>query len=349
MSNVGSKLSDPSLIDVRERHLARMERLFAGEPLDRPFFLLGLSGQPQVSVMDDPAACAAQAAAKLAEQASRSLDEHVFRPLVLEQWVGGVHFIDALFGARVYFSDGQWWNDFLSQPVGRLEMPDLDTQEYWLKARRFTETCVALDAQAVFLCPQVLSSPLNIIVNLYGQAVLEAMAADPVAVRRDLRVITDLILELHRRFTALIPAGQFQPVSATGRCQPRGFGQICGCTTHLLSADMYRELIAPLDDEILSFYPHGGMIHLCGAHTQHIPTWRAIKSFRAFQINDRAAEDLESYFHGLRDDQVIYLNPTATMTIERALEITGGRRVVIVAEPPATRPERKVLKPENAQ
>jgi hypothetical protein len=96
---------------------------------------------------------------------------------------------------------------------------------------------------------------------------------------------------------------------------------------------MYRDFVAPLDDELLSMYPHGGMIHLCGAHTQHIPTWRAMKSLRAIQVNDRATEDLEVYFNKLRDDQVIYLNPCPAMTARRALEITGGRRLVLVADP----------------
>ena len=95
---------------------------------------------------------------------------------------------------------------------------------------------------------------------------------------------------------------------------------------------MYREFVAPLDDELLSVYPNGGMIHLCGVHTQHIPIWREMRSVRAIQVNDRASEDLEIYFNELRDDQVIYLNPTSTMTAERAMEITGGQRIVFVAD-----------------
>jgi hypothetical protein len=38
-------------------------------------------------------------------------------------------------------------------------------------------------------------------------------------------------------------------------------------------------------------------------------------------------------FQELRDDQVIYLNPTPAMTSARALAITRGRRLVIVEEP----------------
>lgn len=96
---------------------------------------------------------------------------------------------------------------------------------------------------------------------------------------------------------------------------------------------------APLDDELLSLWPRGGMIHLCGAHTQHIPAWREMKSLRAVQLNDRAAEDYEVYFRQLRDDQIIYLHPTLTMSVERAMAISGGERLVLCAEvtPPPCR------------
>jgi hypothetical protein len=64
-----------------------------------------------------------------------------------------------------------------------------------------------------------------------------------------------------------------------------------------------------LDDEILSLYPGGGLIHLCGSHSQHIPTWRRMASVRAVQINDRATEDVELYLAGLREDQLLYVVP----------------------------------------
>jgi hypothetical protein len=57
-----------------------------------------------------------------------------------------------------------------------------------------------------------------------------------------------------------------------------------------------------------------------------------MKSLRAVQLNDRAALDLEAYFHGLRDDQIIYANLFDGMPLEKVLEITGGERVVIVGD-----------------
>ena len=88
-------------------------------------------------------------------------------------------------------------------------------------------------------------------------------------------------------------------------------------------------MIAPLDDRLLSVYPRGGMIHLCGSHAQHIPVMRQMKHLRSVQLNDRATWDLKAYYDGLREDQVIYLRPSEEMTVEKAMEITGGNRLII--------------------
>jgi hypothetical protein len=184
----------------------------------------------------------------------------------------------------------------------------------------------------------ILSSPLNIMVNLYGDEALVAMMDDEDAVRHDLEVINTLIRALHKWYRDNIPQSQLQCTVVTQRTQPPGYGQLCGCTTHLLSGETYREYIMDLDDALLGDYPYGGMIHLCGAHTQHIAAFRSMLHLRAVQINDRAAVDLEEYYKGLRADQVIYLNPCDRMTIDDALAITGGDRLVICC--PVEAPEK---------
>jgi hypothetical protein len=74
------------------------------------------------------------------------------------------------------------------------------------------------------------------------------------------------------------------------------------------------------------------MIHLCGSHLQHLDVFRNMAALRAFQVNDRAAHDLEDYFKGLRNDQILYLNPCEGMTAEQAVKITGGDRLVIAGD-----------------
>ena len=323
-------LRDASLLQARQTHMERLSRLYASEPFANGFFLQGVSGKSEADLYTEPQRWLDEALDDLAVRATSIMDPVVFSPLTIEPWPYGVHFIDRMFGCQVYYYEDNWWAKPLRSAIGKLESPDLANDDTWRLARElalgFVERGVTLPLYAL----PVIASPLNILVNLYEQDVLEAMITSPAAVNHDLRIITDLLCELHRWYRTHIPAEQLQPVAACGRCQPAGFGQICGCSTHLLSAAMYLSFVAQLDEEVLAVYPNGGMIHLCGIHTQHIPTWRSCSLLRAVQLNDRAAEDLELYFHELRDDQIIYLNPTQTMTAENAIQITGGRRLVII-------------------
>ena len=128
------------------------------------------------------------------------------------------------------------------------------------------------------------ASALNVAVNLYGQEILLSMMTDQEATKHDLKIINDSLCEIHKWYIANVPLEQLQPVISWERTQPPGFGQLCGCTTQLVSPDMYNDFIAPLDEQLLSVYPNGGMIHLCGSHTQHIPTWRNMKIFTCSSI-----------------------------------------------------------------
>ncbi|TFG88935.1 MAG: hypothetical protein E4H17_01550 [Gemmatimonadales bacterium] len=156
------------------------------------------------------------------------------------------------------------------------------------------------------------------------------MNADPEAARRDRGIIHATIVRLHEWFRHTIPFDQLTMVETHGRVQPPGFGQLCGCSTQLLSPELYRDFVAPLDDAVLALYPEGGMIHLCGAHAQHLLAWRGMRSLRALQINDRAATDFEVYWSGLRDDQVTYVAADDGLARTDKLRVTRGRRLVLV-------------------
>ena len=92
-----------------------------------------------------------------------------FAPLCVEYPIYGVHFIDRMFGADVYFKDGQWNAHYLTTPVGQLRMPDLETDETWSLARRAAQAFVDADVKLPLFGMPTLSSALNIMLNLYGQ------------------------------------------------------------------------------------------------------------------------------------------------------------------------------------
>ena len=338
-------LNDPDLLQLRDEGYARLAALYAGEPAEHAFALCGLDAGGSCSMYEEPERFVDEALDALSETVHLVRHAALFRPMLIGPGPYGVHFIDTFFGANVYELDGEannWQVEYLDTPVGSLEPCDWQSHPTWDVARRLAEAFLAADTTVPQYGLPTLSSTLNIGMNLYGQKLLVAMLVDPEGAQHDLRIITDVIAGMHRWYREHIPAERLQMVAATGRAQPPGYGQICGCSCQVLSAEQYAEFIAPYDDETLSVYPNGGMIHLCGEHTQHIPVWREMKSMRALQLNDRAAEDLEYYFNELRDDQILYLNPFDGMPVDRIMDITGGSRVVIVGgveEPLPIRPD----------
>ena len=335
------RLNDPDLLQSRAAWIARLEALFNGRPAQDVFVLQGIQQYTEED-NDQWRDWLEDALEQLAEKADLAQDSIVFRPLILNYNPHGVHFVDYLFGADVFqLEDKSWQARTLRTPIGTLQPPDLDALPGWQKMKDFAHAFLERKLQGVTFALPTIASVLNIAINLYGQEILAALYENPEAARRDLQVINDVLRRLHRWYLENIPGEQMQCIVPDGRFQPHGYGQLCGCSTQLLSPHLYRDFIAPLDDALLSLYPHGGMIHLCGDHDQHIPTWRDMHSLRSVQMNDRAAEDLALYFNNLREDQILYANPCPGMPVERILSITGGRRLVLVADiaaPPPVQP-----------
>lgn len=252
-----------------------------------------------------------------------------FVPFCVEGEFYGVHFIDRIFGSTVFFQDGQWYNRYLKTAVGELQKPDLENDETWQMARTYAQAFLDSGTTVPLLGLPTIASALNIAVNLYGEEILVAMLDEPEAAKHDLQIINDVLMEIHQWYIDNIPLERMQPVISWERTQPPGYGQICGCSTQLLSPALYEEFIMPLDEALLGVYPHGGMIHLCGSHEHLLPLFAKMRNLKSVQLNDRAAEGLAGYVKMLRKDQVIYLNPCEGMPLEKALEIAHGRKLIV--------------------
>jgi len=327
----------PEIEEAQAHHRARVAALYAGQRLDPPVAICGriygrshgLWGTNETDMLAEPEAWLEDVLRGMAAGAAQAADRATFRPLSIEVDPLGVHYIDALFGARTCFHAGQVWSDPLDCDPADIAPPDLPHSSVFLASLALARRAIARTQGRVLVTTPVLSCPANIGMNLFGERLLEAMIERPAAARHALRVITDAILACARAFAQAIPDAVRRGSVACSRCAPPGFGQIDGCATQLVSARHYEEFLAPPDAEVLRASPHGGMIHLCGAHAQHIPAWSRMPELRAVQLNDRAAEDLARYAGGLRPDQILYVAPTPSMPVERILRITRGERVVL--------------------
>lgn len=328
-----SILTDERLVDYQNHWFGRLEALF-GQNASPPITLRGIHGEAAdpTLIYRNPEQWMEEALENLASQIPACPSHQDFVPFCVESALYGVHFVDRIFGAEVFFQDGQWYNHYLDQEVGMLEKPNLEENETWKLAREVALAFLAQETTVPLFGLPTLASPLNISVNLFGEEMLAAMLTDPTEARHDLQVINDVLTEIHQWYLRHIPLHRLQPVISWARTQPPGYGQICGCTTQLVSASLYEELLYPLDSRLLGVYPKGGMIHLCGSHGHLIPHFARMEHLKCVQLNDRAAEDLALYAEGLREDQVIYLNPCEKMPAEEGLRIASGRRLVIVPD-----------------
>jgi len=337
-------LNDYNRISERDAWFDILKDLFDGKQNDylqkNVMTIAGTAGRADAGLAyENPEEWVCKSLDLLAETLSDAGDTGRFAPACVEYTVYGVHFIDKILGCDVFFKDGQWYSKRLETPVGTLKAPDLNNNETWKLAKRAALAFMKADVKLPLFGTPTLSSALNTVVNIYGSDALLAMAGNPEPSKRDLKIINDTIMSLHTWYMRNIPARQLQPVVSWSRTQPPGYGQLCGCTTQLVSASTYNAFIRPLDELLLGLYPGGGMVHLCGVHTQHIEAMSEMGCLKAVQLNDRAALDLELYYKGLRKDQIIYLIPFENMGVDKALQITNGERLVICDAIKA--PERK--------
>lgn len=323
-------LNDPQLLAVREYHLDRLKRIYAGETLESPFVLSGYAGIGRADPMTDPEKWVDSCLNDLYEHAELAADKQIFRPLCSQGWLYGVHFTDKVFGSPVQPHGQLWWSPGVENEIGELPVPDLENNETWKQAQRITLAQLDAGVKLPYYTTQVLGEPWNQFFNLYRDRALYGFYDDPEGMKRDLAIVTDTLVEMHKWFLKTIPADQYQPINPMSRFQPWGCGQMCGCATHLISHDIYEEFIRPQDERIAALFPRGAMLHLCGNHMQHLPSWREMPGVCAYQLNDRAMDDLPAYYQNGRKDQVLYLYPTKNVPVPKALEMTeGGKRSVI--------------------
>jgi len=309
-----------------------MERVYAGETPERPFFLSGVmsSLMPEYDYDHDDFGGFLPVMREKLYEAMELLEENgQFQPLVLQQLVYGHLLVSRLLGAKARFYKGQWWSEKMPYKIGTLQKPDLDNAPLIRKLFRFVEQMVECSDGLFYVAYQVIHSAFIIAVDLLGEDFLLAMLEEPDAAKRDLQVISEVLAYLQENICSIIPKSQFVPYVGDTRFTPPGVGIIDGCTTQLISPETYNELVEPYDTRLASFFPRGALMHLCGASSQHIPTFRCMANLRCVQLNDRAAEDYPLYFHGLREDQMIYILPTVKTNIDEILRISGGKRTII--------------------
>jgi len=190
-------LTDPALIEARDYHVARLEKMFAGETLEKPFLLRGVLCF-SIHNLTNYEEWLDASLDELAQKAELLHNPYIFQPLAINFDPWGVHFIDKVFHADVFDLHGSWQVHPVTSAVGTLEPPDLENNEAWQLNKNFATAFLAREVTVPFFGQPTISSALNIGVNLYGQELLLAMKTDPAAAHHDLKIINDTLCQFHQ-------------------------------------------------------------------------------------------------------------------------------------------------------
>ena len=125
------KATKEQLIKARDDWFAKMQSVFDGTyNSDRPFILNGVLSKGKSDPYTEPEKwideCIEDVYNRLAD---KILDEGQFVPVCLEYGIYGVHYVDRMFGAEVYYADGQWNAKYIDGIIGELQEPDLEHDE----------------------------------------------------------------------------------------------------------------------------------------------------------------------------------------------------------------------------
>ena len=327
---------DAETVAVQREHRRRLEMLCRGEqPESVPAFAAFVPRMPVVGPYD-PGAWLAEAMAEMRTRAASFRDRVTYRPFALSLARFDLHFPAAVAGCPIHQDeDGRvWWTHLskLGKRIDEFRIPDLDEHHEFQEMLSLLRFVAEATRERVPVEIPYVSEPLILAVDLFGEEFLLLLAADPQRADRFLDALTEFILDMRRRFCEAVPGAPLMPHGSCGRAMPEGYNLLYECTTQLISGPAYQRHFLDRDRDLMRCGAGGAGIHLCGRHTQHCDAWQDAGELKMIQLNDRAADDLETYWRNLRPDQYVVLVPSDRVTIGDALQVTGGRQLVLAAE-----------------
>ena len=336
-----SFITDDVLANKR-MHQERLAKLCRGERLlSVPKVVSHVPRLPYIGPYDRDAWLAEQLE-YLRQNVNLFENESIFNVFGLSLCRLDLHFAGAVLGSPVIASDTapvDW------QPLSKIGVkmrdfraPVLDDNEVFIEMIDLAKFVVEATEGRIPIEIPYISEPLVEAVNVFGEEFLLALAHERELVEKVLDEITSTIIAMRRRFFKAVPGFAFWPHGFSFRIMPEQHTLLFGCTTQLISPEAYRKYILERDRRLLRCHALGGCIHLCGHHTQHLETWKSMSEVKAFQLNGDACDDLEEYWLSLRPDQFIIFHASNRVSIENAIDITGGRQLVIYSDEAKIRP-----------
>ena len=321
-----------SLFAAQHQHQERMLALLSGRQCDRvPLFDYAAFQLPTVGPYE-PEQWLEEALHHFRVNLESYCDPVTWRVPGVALCRYGLHFTSAVLGCTIREKANQPWCISLAkmgQSPQDFRVPNLDDNAVFKDMLRLL--CFVADATRCRLPIELpfLAEPLLAAVDLFGSEFLILLAEGDELADSILADISSLVLMMRSKLRAAVPQADLRDYHTCACPMPNGYTFVHGCSTHLVSAQTYRNHVAELDSMHLTRQACGGCLHLCGKHTQHIHTWRDMPGLLAVQLNAAASMDLEYYWRELRQDQFIVVWVDTQMPWQKAMELTRGRRLAL--------------------
>lgn len=253
----------------------------------------------------------------------------LFYPIIEMFSLYGTHYMDILFGGEVRWKDGQFWSQEVDYSVSEIAPTDLsrsslieETVELakWIKERTGGRFLIAMpDA----------GCPLNIAINLFGERFLMELALAPQNAKRALGIIADATRRVYEVLIEAVGQETLRCHNAYYVYTPHDYAGLSICATQLISAEHFSTCVADADDAAVPSVYKGMIQHICGRSAQHIGELSRRQRVKGVQVGP---EDFETYFKGLRADQVVYVDLTERMSLDEIMELSRGERTIVLGQ-----------------
>ena len=150
--------------------------------------------------------------------------------------------------------------------IGEIEVPDLDKSPVWARTQRQIDGLLSGYGRVETYIN--LQGIQNIALDLMGQELYMAYYTDPDEITQLLTKITDLSLEIGRRFYSLSDDISGGVTGIVRKVMPDNY-LTSNCSVEMVSNDCYEEFLLPHDQRLANQFTCFG-IHHCGKSMEHV-------------------------------------------------------------------------------
>ena len=249
------------------------------------------------------------------------------RPLMGTDLLAAGYLYSELFGCDIIYepdnSPQVVCRNLTEDDIDDVQVPDLEKSEVWSRTQKQIDYLKEKYGRVETYIN--LQGIQNIAMDLMGQDVLMSYYMAPEEVDRLLQKITDLSIEVGKRFYALSDDISGGVTAIIRQTAPKVY-LTSNCSVEMVSNSIYEEFLLKYDNQLADAFPHFG-IHHCGKSMEHVAEGYArVRNLEfvevgAFSDIRRVRELLPGIFFNARYSPVRLMNASPSEVEEEVLAL----------------------------